>query len=580
LPWELEIHHLDVQSSGDCTLIVAREIVGGQPGSIRTALIDGGRQIAAGYVYDYLVSQLTKDGLIDVLVTTHYDNDHYNGLTQLLLRPLLFNNVRIYDQGWPETSDDNAYIAYLSAINGLNANGKRPVNLTDVAINRRRMTSAVYSGDAPPMLTGSVKALGPPAVPSAISQPPHWLLTAAAPADVLWDGVPGGRPAGAPSMQCVAVNKYIRTTGGGVGGPYGSPLTNDPRHEQSLAFLVTFGNFKYYLGGDIETAQEDQIQLYLNTTNDAVGRVVAVKASHHGANTATSRTFVNRLRPQAVFISCATANQFCHPDQETINILDGYPANPMGTSPVTAHAAPPPAPPLRPIDNYLTGYQAVGPPPKGYIGLRTAVAGDPNASPPHPGDLVLRVSATQSATDQRGRLYRGVLAAATGAASAAGVANAMTGPAADAAAVAAAEAVVSYGPGRAALAFLQSAGYPAVPAAVTVAITAKADAAWGGPAPAPTAASAATAVTAAAIADGVTNGPAAAAGAVIGAAIDGGEPTGVQAAVTAALMAAGLAPGPAGTAGTAASQALGGETLFDVTFYRREVANNVTEQQA
>ena len=303
-------------------------------------------------------------------------------------------------------------------------------------------------------------------------------------------------------MQCVAVNKYVRAVGGGISGPHGSVLGNDPCNEQSLAFLVTFGNFKYYLGGDIESAQEDQVQLYLNTTNDAAGRVVAFKASHHGASTATSRTFVNRLRPQAVFISCGTGNQFCHPAQETINILDGYPANPMGTNPVTAHAAPPPVPPLRPIDNYLTGYQVVGPPPKGYLGLRTAVAGDPCASPPCPGDLVLRVSATQSTTDQRGRLYRGVLAAATGAASAAGVATAVAGPAASAAA----EAVMSYGPGRAALAFLQSAGFPAVPAAVTAAITAQADAAWGGPGPAPTAASAATAVTTAAIAGGVTSG--------------------------------------------------------------------------
>jgi hypothetical protein len=576
MTWELEVHHLDVQSSGDCTLVVAREIAAGRQGSIRTALIDGGRQIAAGRVYDYLVSQLTGDGLIDVLVTTHYDNDHYNGLTQLLLRPLLFNNARIYDQGWPEASGDNAYIAYLRAINGLNANGKRPGNLANVAINRTRVTSAVYSGDKPPALAGPVKALGPPAVPATINQPPQWLLTAAAPADILWDGVPGGRPAGAPSMQCLAVNKYVRTADGEIGGPYGSALANDPCDERSLAFLVTFGNFKYYLGGDIESAQEDQVQLCLNPANDAAGRVVAFKASHHGANTATSRTFVNRLRPQAAFISCGTGNQFCHPAQETINILDGYPANPMGTTPVTAHAAPPPVPPLRPIDSYLTGYQVAGPPPTGSVGLRAAVAGDPDASPPCPGDLVLRVSATQSTADQRGRLYRGVLAAATGAASAAGVASAVAGPAA----TAAAEAVVSYGPGRAALAFLQSAGYPAVPAAVTAVITAQADAAWGGPVPAPTAASAATAVTTAAIDGGVTSGLAAAAGAAIGAAIDGGEPTGVQAAATAALAAAGLAPGPAGTAGTAAARALGGETLFDVTFYRREVANNVTEQQA
>ena len=584
MAWELEIHHIDVTMTGDCTLIVARDVAGGRTNTVRTALVDGGRQGAAGRIYDYLLGQLGPAGLVHALIVTHYDNDHYKGIPQLLLQPRLFNDVRIYDQGWPEDSGENDYNLYLKAINGLNLDGKRPRNLVDVNFNRTRVTSAVYSGSRPPMLGGVVRKLGAPALPAVINQPPYWLLTAAAPADILWYGAPGGRPAGAPSMQCIAVNKYVRTAGG-MGGPYSQGvLALDPRNEQSLAFLLTFGNFKYYLGGDIETTQENEIQLYLNATNDAAGRVVAFKASHHGANTATSRMFVDRLRPQAVLISCGTCNQYSHPAQETMNVIDGYPANPDAPDKVKEHPAPPPAPPQRPIENYLTGYQVKKPALMGNIGLLTAVAGNPNATPPIPGDLVLRVSAAQSATDQRGRLYRGVMAAATGAASAAGVASAMAGPAATAAASAAAEAALSFGPGGAALAFLRSAGYPAVPPAVATAISAQADAPWDDAAPASTADSAATAVTTAAIAAGVTNGPAAGTGAVMGAAIDGGEATGVQAAVRAALISAGLAPGPAGTAGTSASLAVDGTTLFDLTFYNFDIAAGsgaqTTEQKA
>jgi hypothetical protein len=98
----------------------------------------------------------------------------------------------------------------------------------------------------------------------------------------------------------------VQTAAGGIVGPIGG-LGIDPRNEKSLAVEVTFGNFRYYVGGDIETAQENSIQLLLNNTGDAAGRVLAMKTSHHGANTATARGFVDQLRPSAAFISCGTA---------------------------------------------------------------------------------------------------------------------------------------------------------------------------------------------------------------------------------------------------------------------------------
>ena len=41
----------------------------------------------------------------------------------------------------------------------------------------------------------------------------------------------------------------------GVDDPTGGQGA-DPSNEKSLAFLVQFGNFRYYIGGDLTTTQE------------------------------------------------------------------------------------------------------------------------------------------------------------------------------------------------------------------------------------------------------------------------------------------------------------------------------------
>jgi hypothetical protein len=412
MAWRLEIHHIGLNGTGDATLILAiNDGVGpNQMAQVRSMLIDGGELGEHAFVNNYITATLA--GLLggvplDVMVVTHYDIDHFNGIRGLLNLggawggPNIYDNVIIFDQGYSEGSTDVSYLLYINAINLRGA--------------RARVTERVYG-----------RAIPPPVPPPPAAGPwfaPNWLLNdeimwtngagaAVTPAALL--GAPPGINANPPTVTCIAANQFVQGVAGRNGG-----MGTDLKNEHSLGFIVQFNNFRYYIAGDLETAQENQVQLLLNPANDLAGRVVAIKTSHHGGNTSTSRAFLDRLKPDAAFISCGNANHHSHPAQEVVNVLDGYPWA------AVPPAAPPPPSPHRPISYYLTGYQAIAPPPPLSYGDPdvSRVAGDPTIFPRIPGHVVLTVSTAQSQSDQRGESYVGVREAARWAARGTGVAD-------------------------------------------------------------------------------------------------------------------------------------------------------------
>ena len=102
MPWTLEIHHINV-GQGDSTLIVAREVpplIGAAP-IVRSVLIDGGDGGQDATVNAYITGPAGLAAL-NVIVVTHYDDDHVSGLTNLLRNyAATYYNTLIYDQGWP-----------------------------------------------------------------------------------------------------------------------------------------------------------------------------------------------------------------------------------------------------------------------------------------------------------------------------------------------------------------------------------------------------------------------------------------------------------------------------------------------
>ena len=375
MPWTLEIHHIDV-GQGDATLIVARRIGGGLPPIVRSVLIDGGEAIKGPDVHAYITGTAGLANL-DVMVATHYDADHVGGLSNLLINYLgTYDNTIIYDQGWAIGCEPQAYTL---GINGrILGGGGAPVlapALVGAMLNRRRPTNHIINDPgAGAGIPGVYLGLGPPAVPApgivigGVPSPPNWLVgkeimwtdgrgypnpnlyggaavaaglpVLSAVGAIAWPagaGVPApGAPGGPPSIKCIAANEEVLQPGGGtlnMASGLHAPCSNRGKNEKSLAFLIEFNRFRYYIGGDIESAQEDGfggIMNFINPGNVAAGKVHAMKMSHHGSGNSSSAIFINCLRPSAAIISCGTNNGFGlnpppsppgHPQQIVINSL-------------------------------------------------------------------------------------------------------------------------------------------------------------------------------------------------------------------------------------------------------------------
>jgi beta-lactamase superfamily II metal-dependent hydrolase len=376
MPWTLDIWHIDVQGSGDATLIIARN------GAVRrTALIDGGRVNAAQLVHARLVA--LGIGALDVMIATHYDADHLGGLTTLLAGgDPIYNATRIYDQGQQGAAgskrrrlaggfqtvvsfsgEENSYISYRQAIG---AHGAR-VRVTE---------PVVRAGD----LNGDMQNAG--------WEDSDWLVGQ----EVLWPGAAGPIPPGQPTLTCIAANQNILQADGTTRVLSSGVLVRERmKNANSLAFLLQFGNFKYYVGGDIEARQEDgsdwngagytvtnadrahSLMQILNPTNNVAGRVHAMKTSHHGSKFSSSSAFLARLQPRAAFISCGTDNQYDHPDQEVVTALENQCSYFL-------------------TGEYLNGAAQLGPQAR-VAGVWPPAAANPVAA----GDIQLTVTAAQAA---------------------------------------------------------------------------------------------------------------------------------------------------------------------------------------
>ena len=566
MPWTLEIHHIGLIMDGDATLIIARQVppAPAPAVNVRSLLIDGGKNWTWSLVSNYIGGQLAG-GAIDAIVCTHYDPAHMNGLSCLLRQPGICTNTVIYDQGWEQGPVYAPYIDYVRAVNGLNIAGQP---IPGVAHNRTRLTWMVQSDPGIPGLV-LPPGMGAPAVPpnlAAVNQPPHWLLTANPLLDPLWHdpaNPAAGAPGGAPTVRFIAANGYVRNPPGAappISGPFLTvgALVPQRQNEKSLAVEVTFGNFRYYAGGDLENLQETRLLPLLNNANNVAGRVLAMKASNHGAAISTSQPFVAQIRPEVAFVSCGSANTQGDPAMQTLNVLDGYPAAGVAHAP-----APPPAPNL-PVPFYLSGFQTIVPL-QPYFGDMARTAGDPAAVPVViPGHAVLTVSAAQSLAPVNGRLYHNVEVAIRTALTAPGLGGALAaGPAAPIA-LAAAAAALDHGPGPAAASVItQVAGPFWAPAAN--AASAAANAAFF---PAFPAIGMAQTVTTAAIAAGEAPAVAAAAGAAAGTYFEGGTLLAAFHATRSALVTAGLANNVA--VGIVAGMHLQTPVQFEVRYWEQQ----------
>jgi competence protein ComEC len=95
-------------------------------------------------------------------------------------------------------------------------------------------------------------------------------------------------------------------------------------NNNSVMALLDYNNFEALFPGDSESAAEAAC---LHKLYD----VDVLKAGHHGSRTASSRSFLNVIKPETVIISAGLGNQYGHPHLESLQRFAGIGASVYGT---------------------------------------------------------------------------------------------------------------------------------------------------------------------------------------------------------------------------------------------------------
>jgi len=104
--------------------------------------------------------------------------------------------------------------------------------------------------------------------------------------------------------------------GGVVLGEEDPPTTGHNENDMSIALIVKYGNFHYFVGGDIEVPTEQDI-----AARDLVMDVDVYQSNHHGSDTSSSLEFMQDLSPTLIVISNGNDGGYQHPRQ---SVLDRY----------------------------------------------------------------------------------------------------------------------------------------------------------------------------------------------------------------------------------------------------------------
>lgn len=242
----LRIYHIDVDQA-DATLIVA-------PGG-KTLLVDSGRNGHGGRIRDVMAAAgVTR---IDFFVATHYHEDHYGGIDEVVHAGVTVGTA--YDRG------DKAFL---------------PAS---------RLTSATYKGYD--------RAVGHRAL--------HLTRGETIPLDPLM------------TVTCI-------TSGGVVLGEQDPPVTGGDENDMSIGLLVTFGAFRYWVGGDVEEPTEAKI-----AARHLVQDLDLYQANHHGADNGSSAAFLDDIHPSVVVISNGSNAGFRHPRATTLARFAGLAPAPV-----------------------------------------------------------------------------------------------------------------------------------------------------------------------------------------------------------------------------------------------------------
>lgn len=84
----------------------------------------------------------------------------------------------------------------------------------------------------------------------------------------------------------------------------------------SIVARLDYGSFSMLLAGDAEEQTEHRL-----LTKELDLQTKVLKVSHHGSKYATSKDFLNRVKPEVAIVSCGAWNRYGHPSQAVLDRL-------------------------------------------------------------------------------------------------------------------------------------------------------------------------------------------------------------------------------------------------------------------
>jgi beta-lactamase superfamily II metal-dependent hydrolase len=99
----------------------------------------------------------------------------------------------------------------------------------------------------------------------------------------------------------------------------GNGVPTDNENDESVVALVSFGNFRAEMGGDLSGFPTADYQDIETSVAPKVGQVDVYKVHHHGSSHSSNNTWLQTVHPRIGIVSAGDTNTYGHPDFGTMD---------------------------------------------------------------------------------------------------------------------------------------------------------------------------------------------------------------------------------------------------------------------